>query len=383
VVIIRNWRSSDDGLLVDALVERGWVTADRYRNKFSDDGVVPDSIFVAESEGAVCGHLLIAFRTLLYAGAEVPAANIGLVLVDESYRGRGVGSLLLDTALGYIREMKVPLTWLNTIPGDGPAYAMYRRRGFESIQGRLFADLELTLGGTSIGVISTSDCNDLAIVDLRSRVAKRTALMQSRNYDMADGCAWYLIGTEEVIAAAAIRYWQGKPNLVSLLYEYGTDPLPCIEATAAEIGADSIRIHSAPKSPLATDCPELPWFGRAGEHVILITDLETLISSIRPGIDGGDNSPVEQGMCLEINYRGETTQICGQQDLNPNESGPSRAKIVFSDASFPALLAGSECAEKLRREGLIDFRSDTVDFESVTRWLFPHSVSDPTQLQEW
>ena len=74
MVIIRNWRASDDGLLVDALVERGWVTEDRYRNKFSDDGVVPGSIFVAESEGTVCGHLLVAFRTLLYAGVEVPAA---------------------------------------------------------------------------------------------------------------------------------------------------------------------------------------------------------------------------------------------------------------------------------------------------------------------
>ena len=383
MVIIRNWRSSDDGRLVDALVERGWVTEDRYRNKFSDDGVVPGSIFVAESEGTVCGHLLVAFRTLLYAGVEVPAANIGLVLVDESYRGKGVGSLLLDTALGYIRDMKVPLTWLNTIPGDGPAYAMYRRRGFESIQGRLFADLELGLGEASMGARPISDCNDGAIVDLRRRVAKRTALMQSRNYDMADGCAWYLIGTEEVIAVAGIKYWHDNPNLVSLLYEHGTDPLPCIEATGARIGADNIRIHGTPMSPLVTDCPELPWFGRAGEHVILITDLEALVNSIRPSLEGGDNSPVMQGMCLEISYRGETAEICAQQDLNRNKSGSSRAKIVFSDASFPALLAGSECAEKLKREGLIDFRSDTVDFESVTRWLFPHSVSDPTQLQEW
>ena len=76
-------------------------------------------------------------------------------------------------------------------------------------------------------------------------------------------------------------------------------------------------------------------------------------------------------------------QICSQQDFSLNESCPSRAEIVFSDASFPALLAGSESAEKLRRDGLIDFRSDAIDFESVARWLFPHSMSDPTQLQEW
>lgn len=383
MVTIRNWRSTDDGLLVDALVERGWVTGDRYRNKFSDDGVVPESIFVAESEGTVCGHLLVAFRTLLYAGVELPAANIGLVLVVESYRGRGIGSLLLDAALGYIRGMKVPLTWLNTIPGDGPAYSMYRRRGFEYIQGRLFADLQLRPVEASIGAIPPSDSNGVAIVELRRRIARHTALMQSRNYDMADGCTWYLIGTEDVIAAAAIKYWQGDPNLVSLLYEPGTDPLLCIEAAGAEIGTDRMRIHGTPMSPLATDCPDLPWFSRAGEHVMLISDLGALISRIRPGIDGGDNSGAVLGMCLDISYRGETVQISSQQDFNLNESCPSRAEIVFSDASFPALLAGSESAEKLRRDGLIDFRSDAIDFESVSRWLFPHSMSDPTQLQEW
>jgi ribosomal protein S18 acetylase RimI-like enzyme len=53
------------------------------------------------------------------------------MLVDERYRGRGVGRALLERALRWAREQKLPDISLLVFPHNEPALALYRSAGFE------------------------------------------------------------------------------------------------------------------------------------------------------------------------------------------------------------------------------------------------------------
>ena len=82
----------------------------------------PAGCFVAEVEGLACGTA----ATIIY---EDRFAWVGMVLVDPAYRGRGIGTRLLEKAIEYLDACRVPTIKLDATPQGKP---IYEKLGFVS-----------------------------------------------------------------------------------------------------------------------------------------------------------------------------------------------------------------------------------------------------------
>jgi ribosomal protein S18 acetylase RimI-like enzyme len=79
--------------------------------------------FVAASDGCVVGYIGIH-----------PHAEYGHVLgmlIDQQHRGRGIGKALLERAIAWAREHRLPDISLLVFPHNERALALYRSAGFE------------------------------------------------------------------------------------------------------------------------------------------------------------------------------------------------------------------------------------------------------------
>ena len=105
------WRSVSD--------ERRYLrTIDRY----------PDAaVFVAEDATRIVGRLSLS-RDPHPASRHV--ADLGL-MVAESHRRQGVGTMLLDRAVDWARESEVRKLELHVFPWNEPALGLYESFGFE------------------------------------------------------------------------------------------------------------------------------------------------------------------------------------------------------------------------------------------------------------
>ena len=75
----------------------------------------PQGCFVAEDDGRVCGTA----TTITF---ENQIAWIGMVLVDPDYRGQGIGTRLLERAIGYLNDLKITAMKLDATPQGRPLY---------------------------------------------------------------------------------------------------------------------------------------------------------------------------------------------------------------------------------------------------------------------
>lgn len=75
----------------------------------------PEGCFVAVVDGLVCGTV----ATISY---ENRFAWIGMVLVDPEYRGRGIGTMLLEKAIEHMDGLKIPAIKLDATPQGKPLY---------------------------------------------------------------------------------------------------------------------------------------------------------------------------------------------------------------------------------------------------------------------
>jgi len=80
----------------------------------------PEGCFVIEAEGRIVGTA----TTINYEGR---FAWIGMVLVDPDYRGRGIGTRLLEKAIDYLDGSVVPTLKLDATPQGKP---IYKKLGF-------------------------------------------------------------------------------------------------------------------------------------------------------------------------------------------------------------------------------------------------------------
>src|SRR5437867_827307 len=80
----------------------------------------PEGCFVIEAEGRIVGTA----TTINYEGR---FAWIGMVLVDPDYRGRGIGTRLLEKAIDYLDGSGVPTLKLDATPQGKP---IYKKLGF-------------------------------------------------------------------------------------------------------------------------------------------------------------------------------------------------------------------------------------------------------------
>lgn len=115
--------------------KEGWIlTTDAWRSVAEERRYLkaarrhPDAaVFVAEDDGSVVARLSLA-RDAHPASRHV--ADLGL-MVAAAYRRRGIGTRLLEEAVGWARMSGVLKLELHVFPWNEPAIALYEAFGFE------------------------------------------------------------------------------------------------------------------------------------------------------------------------------------------------------------------------------------------------------------
>jgi GNAT superfamily N-acetyltransferase len=98
----------------------GWnQTAEDWARFLETD---PQGCFVAECQGQVVGTA----TTIIYEGR---LAWVGMVLVDPDFRGKGIGTAVLESAIAYLDGQRVPCIKLDATPQGKP---LYERLGFRA-----------------------------------------------------------------------------------------------------------------------------------------------------------------------------------------------------------------------------------------------------------
>jgi RimJ/RimL family protein N-acetyltransferase len=112
-------------ILAEPPIDRERRTQQYFETIQSDDAYV----LVAEADGEVVGEL-----TVLRRQATGPA-TIGMAVL-EPWRGRGVGTALMDACVDWARNAGVHKLSLEVFPWNDAALALYRKFGFVE-EGRL------------------------------------------------------------------------------------------------------------------------------------------------------------------------------------------------------------------------------------------------------
>ena len=60
--------------------------------------------------------------------------EIYTIAVDELYRGKNIGSLMLEHMINFSRNLKVSKIWLEVSTKNTPAINLYQKFGFEKIR---------------------------------------------------------------------------------------------------------------------------------------------------------------------------------------------------------------------------------------------------------
>ena len=87
-------------------------------------------ILVAELEGRVVGYMFVRVEPESFADALAAAAWIHDIYVDESWRGRRVGALLMDAAIESARELGSRCVMLSVAVQNEGARSVFERHGF-------------------------------------------------------------------------------------------------------------------------------------------------------------------------------------------------------------------------------------------------------------
>jgi GNAT superfamily N-acetyltransferase len=99
-----------------------------------------DRLFVAELDGEVVGLAGIHVSPSLEYDED--AAKVSAIVVDEAYRGRGVGRALLAAVEDEARTRHCGLLFLTTAERRREAHEFYRRLGWEETGRRFVKQLE-------------------------------------------------------------------------------------------------------------------------------------------------------------------------------------------------------------------------------------------------
>ncbi len=149
--VIRPRRDGDVPVLADVLTEQQPVSRYPFRWPLPfpvESFLVRDheqAAWVAELDGTVVGHVMVGSVELELSSAVfrgrtgcAEPAVVSVMFVGSAVRGRGVGGLLLDTAVAWARERgRVPV--LDVVPLPATALGFYQHRGWVEI-GRRWVD---------------------------------------------------------------------------------------------------------------------------------------------------------------------------------------------------------------------------------------------------
>ena len=165
--------------------------------------------FVAELDSQVCG-------TATTISFENRFAWVGMVLVDPAYRGRGIGTRLLDKTIEYLDALRIPCLKLDATPQGRP---LYEKLGFlpeHEIERWTLrrAPVQMTeLSGADRGSdISPSLLEEIFETDREIFGANRSFLLKSVNQEAPDFTA--AITEEGAVARIHLgpeRLFRGSP----------------------------------------------------------------------------------------------------------------------------------------------------------------------------
>ncbi|HEY6826670.1 MAG TPA: GNAT family N-acetyltransferase [Gemmatimonadaceae bacterium] len=106
-------------------------TEERYGAFLSSQLEDPDTvILVAEGEGHVLGYTYATVEGYDYMSLRGPAGVLNDIVVDPSYRGRGIGRMLLEATMDELKGREVPRVVLSTAEQNEAAQHLFERSGF-------------------------------------------------------------------------------------------------------------------------------------------------------------------------------------------------------------------------------------------------------------
>ena len=84
-------------------------------------------------QNKLCLVALSGNKIVCYVGAEtvLDECNIGNIVTDREYRGRGIASLLMKELLSVLKDRGIVKVFLEVESGNLPAVALYEKNGFK------------------------------------------------------------------------------------------------------------------------------------------------------------------------------------------------------------------------------------------------------------
>jgi ribosomal protein S18 acetylase RimI-like enzyme len=117
-------------------------TASRYGSFLGtqlDDSDV--AILVAEQEGVVIGYVYGAMEGYDYMSLRGPAGALHDIVVDPDHRSKGVGRMLLDAAMAFLKTRGAPRVVLSTAAQNETAQRLFEQAGFRRTMIEMTAEL--------------------------------------------------------------------------------------------------------------------------------------------------------------------------------------------------------------------------------------------------
>jgi ribosomal protein S18 acetylase RimI-like enzyme len=103
----------------------------------------PDvAVLVAEVGGTMVGYAYAGVEASDYMSLRGPAGVLHDVVVDPQHRGRGVGRLLLDAALAFLRSRGAPRVVLWTAVQNASAQRLFASAGFRQTMLEMTRELD-------------------------------------------------------------------------------------------------------------------------------------------------------------------------------------------------------------------------------------------------
>jgi len=126
-LLIRDHHAFDAQRFLAETPETAAVYASFLRTQLNKPAV---AVLVAVSGDTVIGYAYAAVEGYDYMSLRGPAGVLHDIVVDPEHRGRGVGRLLLDAALAFMKSRGVPRAVLNTAQGNAAAQRLFAKAGF-------------------------------------------------------------------------------------------------------------------------------------------------------------------------------------------------------------------------------------------------------------
>jgi len=157
-VIIRHWQDGDDERVFELFdrTER-WLSNEDYMAKFGDEGLAPEGIIIAAKDGLIIGHLMGTRTEIMCEGEAKLFGGIGQVMVDENFRGRGIGKEMLTRIIQYHTDNGCRGILLWTQDYRFPAYPMYEKFGFRIAARRAFYQCQPEINTSTLVVEPYTD----------------------------------------------------------------------------------------------------------------------------------------------------------------------------------------------------------------------------------